>query len=92
MRGETRSLEQCDELKLILELDGSVHLKSNQKEKDKKREDYLKSEGYGIIRFENYIIINRPEILFQKFKMYLILPLLVGEGRGEGWKADFIYI
>ena len=41
----------CAKYKVIIEIDGEVHLK--QKEKDKTRENLLKTSGYRIIRFKN---------------------------------------
>ena len=64
----------CDELKLILELDGSIHLKKEQKEKDKLRDEYFKSEGFIVFRFKNNIVLYRPEVLFQKIEKKLLSP------------------
>jgi very-short-patch-repair endonuclease len=41
----------CIQKKLILELDGSQHLE--QEEYDQERTEYLKSQGYRVIRFWN---------------------------------------
>src|SRR3989338_9243321 len=43
----------CHELRLIIELDGYIHGEKANKEKDKKRENYLKNKGYSIIRYRN---------------------------------------
>ncbi|MBI2729205.1 MAG: DUF559 domain-containing protein [Sphingobacteriales bacterium] len=43
----------CHKIKLIIELDGSVHEKLEVKEYDKKREDDLISWGYKVKRFKN---------------------------------------
>jgi very-short-patch-repair endonuclease len=42
--------------KLIIELDGSQHLK--QQEYDEKRTAYLKSKGYRVLRFWNNDVMN----------------------------------
>jgi very-short-patch-repair endonuclease len=39
------------DLKLVIEVDGEIH--KFQKEKDKKREEHIKSLGYSVIRFSN---------------------------------------
>ncbi len=39
-----------------------------QKETDKLRDEYLKSEGFTIYRFKNHEVLNRPEIIFQAIK------------------------
>jgi len=46
----------CKDLKMIIELDGTIHC--FQKTKDKKREDDLREMGYHIIRFHNQEIQN----------------------------------
>jgi very-short-patch-repair endonuclease len=45
----------CHEFKLIIEIDGEVHLK--QKEYDKRRDDYLTASGYTVLRFTDKEII-----------------------------------
>ena len=45
--------------KLIIELDGSHHLESE--EYDEKRTEYLKSRGYKVIRFWNHQVMNDIE-------------------------------
>jgi len=46
----------CHEKKLIVELDGAVHLL--QLEYDRIREEILKQMGYKIIRFDNEEVLN----------------------------------
>ena len=45
--------------KLIIELDGSQHLE--QEEYDRERTEYLKSQGYKVIRFWNNNVLNNIE-------------------------------
>ncbi len=45
--------------KLVIELDGSQHLE--QEEYDKKRTEYLESQGYKVIRFWNNDVMNNIE-------------------------------
>lgn len=47
--------------KLIIELDGSQHMDSDSMKYDEIRTEYLKSEGYNIIRFLDNDIINNLE-------------------------------
>ena len=42
----------CFEARLIVELDGDSHL--GREEYDREREIYLKSQGFEVIRFENF--------------------------------------
>ena len=43
----------CVVLKLVIEVDGGVHLDEEQKIKDLERENHIKSQGLHIIRFSN---------------------------------------
>ncbi|MFA7245524.1 MAG: endonuclease domain-containing protein [Candidatus Magasanikbacteria bacterium] len=54
----------CHEKKLIIEIDGGVHLK--QKSYDEMRKETLKEMGFGIIRFTNEEILNNLESVLEK--------------------------
>ena len=41
----------CVEARVIVELDGTAHL--GRAEEDRKRDDWLRGQGYVVIRFEN---------------------------------------
>ena len=43
----------CKEKRVIIELDGSGHLEEEQIKHDEKRDKYLKSLGYKILRIYN---------------------------------------
>jgi len=43
----------CEELGLIIELDGDVHGYTKKQEKDKMREEFLKNRSFNIIRYAN---------------------------------------
>jgi very-short-patch-repair endonuclease len=43
----------CHKIKLIIEVDGKIHDKEENKNYDKQREDDLRRLGYTIIRFKN---------------------------------------
>lgn len=51
----------CDEAKLVLELDGGIHIEKEQKEKDVIRDEYLKSEGFIVLRIWNDVVLNKTE-------------------------------
>jgi hypothetical protein len=55
----------CDELKLVIEIDGDVHDKSAQIERDKVRDERLSSLGYRVLRFPNAVVINDPDVLIK---------------------------
>ena len=48
----------CHEIKLVIEIDGGIHLRRENKECDINREVTLKEFGIEIIRFTNDEIIN----------------------------------
>ena len=60
----------CFSEQLVIELDGPIH--SGQKEKDLKRDEYLKSLGLTVIRFKNRMVFEETETLLntivQNFK------------------------
>lgn len=58
----------CHELKLVIELDGSVHLQKAVMENDKIREEDLKSFGIIVIRFTNRELRNEINIVIDKIK------------------------
>jgi len=51
----------CDELKLIIEVDGSIHENQGQANYDYFRDELLKSKGYRILRIDNVSAINYTE-------------------------------
>jgi len=53
----------CAEKKLILEIDGSIHLFYGKPESDLKRQRYLENLGFKIIRFTNEDIKNSIEMV-----------------------------
>ena len=64
----------CLSKKLIIEIDGKIHLK--QKEADLSRTEALNDLGFKIIRFTNEEILNNPEMVAQKIKERLDSILL----------------
>lgn len=53
----------CHKIKLIIEVDGSIHGKKEVKEYDERRENDLKSWGYNIIRFSNQQVLQQRELV-----------------------------
>ena len=56
----------CDELDLVVELDGRYHLEPEQKGKDVLRDLHLSSLGYKVLRFENAVVFENKESINQK--------------------------
>lgn len=58
----------CHEIKLIIELEGKIHDKKEQKEYDKLRKELIETWGYKIINFRNRQIYNDIENVMQCVK------------------------
>jgi type I site-specific restriction-modification system R (restriction) subunit len=83
----------CNEYKLIIEFDGEVHDKEEQKKYDAERDNYLTSSGNRVLRFKNDVFLNNPESVFAKITES-INPSPSGRGLGEGYgsrKAGVIW-
>lgn len=56
----------CFEKKLIIELDGSGHLQDKTIKYDKKREEFLTTEGFTVLRYYNTDIFNQIESVLEE--------------------------
>ena len=56
----------CSELNLIIELEGGIHEKENQKEYDDVRFEELESRGFKILRIKNDEVVNEIENVLKK--------------------------
>ena len=67
----------CHELLLVIEIDGSILDLEEVKEKDMKRETFLREQGLNVIRFANDDIFSNPHLIedeIAKLKNNLISP------------------
>ena len=54
----------CLERKIVIELDGGQHAELERKEYDRERDNWLKKEGYRILRFwDNEVLTNINGVL-----------------------------
>lgn len=58
----------CPELKLAIELDGSVHDEPNQKEYDAYRQEYLEKFGISFCRIKNADIMGNANTTFERIE------------------------
>ncbi len=58
----------CPELKLILELEGSVHSQPSVLKADARRDEYLKKEGYRVVHFSNGMLLKAQGVFVEKVK------------------------
>ncbi len=71
----------CDEKKLVVELDGSVHDTPSRKKVDHKRDEYLKSLGLKVIRIANEQLLNNTATVLNEIAAN-VLPSPSGRGSG----------
>ena len=64
----------CAELKLIIELDGEPHFTQLQSAKDKNRDLRLKELGYKVLRYENQVVFDHPDFIFDDIRSLLPPP------------------
>lgn len=54
----------CLEKMLVIELDGGQHADPGEKEYDSERDNWLKKEGYFVLRFwDNEVLMNTEDVL-----------------------------
>ena len=63
----------CHKLKLIIEVDGSIHDLKETKIYDEERENYFIGLGYKIIRFSNRQVHNEMEFILSKINSMIEL-------------------
>jgi very-short-patch-repair endonuclease len=62
----------CLEKRLILEVDGGQHLE--QMTYDSKREDWLKSQGFRILRFWDNAVLEETQAVMEAINEALVVP------------------
>jgi len=54
----------CNSARLVVELDGGQHFEPQQQKRDTRRDAFLASKGYRVLRFNNYdVMTNRTGVL-----------------------------
>lgn len=72
----------CHEAKLVIEVDGRIHLNKQVKQNDEGRTYELESMGLKVIRFTNEEVESNIENVLKQIKNYLIpSPSPKGEGK-----------
>ena len=82
----------CLKANLIIEVNGKCHERPEKVEDDLRRENYLREEGFDILRFKNEEVISDPEKVAHIIKNYMnknnqesskqVHPSLGGDGGG----------
>ncbi len=73
----------CPECKLVIEVDGDVHLNEDVAKRDARREAILRANGYNVIRFTNPQVLLHTDATCQLLLQHLGTLSACGEGRGE---------
>ena len=58
----------CPQYKIVIELDGEPHFTQEQADKDQKRDKRLKELGHYVLRYENRIVFDHPDFIFDDIK------------------------
>lgn len=58
----------CHKLKLVIEIDGGIHLSHEVKNNDKLRDEFMQSRGLKIVRFTNDEVSIRGEYVVEKLR------------------------
>jgi very-short-patch-repair endonuclease len=58
----------CHELKLVIEIDGSIHSLKHIKEYDLVREEHLRALGFKVLRFSHEDVFTNPHLIEEKIK------------------------
>ncbi len=64
----------CAEYKIVIELDGEPHYTEEQAIKDQKRDKRLKELGHKVLRYENLIVFDHPDFIFDDIKSLMQPP------------------
>jgi len=64
----------CAQFKIVIELDGEPHFTQEQADKDQKRDKRLKELGHKVLRYENLIVFDHPDFIFDDIKQIITTP------------------
>ena len=56
----------CFHPRIVIELDGNHHSEKDQKERDQNRDEWLKQEGFEILRFWNREVLKDVSVVLKK--------------------------
>lgn len=67
--------------RIVIEIDGGYHDTPEQKEVDRKRQEWLEKNGYKVIRFRNEEVVASVDMVKERIKASLPSPLPI-QGKG----------
>jgi very-short-patch-repair endonuclease len=77
----------CHKLKLVIEVDGGIHLEDQAQEHDYGRTGELEKYGIKVIRFTNVQVLRNTDHVISEIDKYIdeiASPALLGAGDGRG--------
>jgi very-short-patch-repair endonuclease len=64
----------CAQYNIVIELDGEPHFTEEQAIKDQKRDKRLTELGCTILRYENLVVFDHPDFIFDDIKNIITTP------------------
>lgn len=61
----------CPSRRLVIEVDGSVHRKPEQRARDERRDGVLMAHGIRTLRLPNEMVLHSPAATLQKIRSWL---------------------
>jgi|GEM_PF-1241521 len=80
----------CPEKKIVIELDGSIHNKPEQKKRDQERDTIMKQHNINVIRFTNDDVFEKIEEVIQTIIDISNQSPLATEWRGAGGEVTLV--
>jgi very-short-patch-repair endonuclease len=76
----------CHEVGLVIEVDGYPHTLSERQQRDLVRDDWLRSQGYRVLRFRDQQVLENLDDVMEVISESL--PPRWGRGRDGGGRAE----
>ena len=57
---------ECRRAKLVIEVDGDQHDSIDARAYDAERSNWLESQGYQVLRFENYNVLRHTDVIVEQ--------------------------
>lgn len=77
----------CSDHKLVIELDGDVHMTPEVMAKDAQRDAYLRALGFTVMRFQNHLVVEQPDAFLSQVLAMVQHPSPAGRGAGGEGKT-----
>ncbi len=72
----------CHALRLVIEIDGSIHNRADVKEYDKERENIIRSLGIEVLRFTNADVLHRFDFVISSINIWIQNTLTTTQKEG----------